>query len=203
MPAKIRLQRHGKKGQPFYHIVVADGRAPRDGKYIEKIGTYDPMTKPATIEVDIDGAVEWLGKGAQPTDTARAILSYKGVMFKKHLMGGVAKGAFTLEEAEKRFEIWASEKAAKISNAVNTVREDAKKAKKEIFEAESKVRQARLDEIAKKKADEIEAQVAAAKEKEAEAKAAEEATSEAVVEEATPEAKAEEVVEEKKEETAE
>ncbi len=203
MPAKIRLQRHGKKGQPFYHIVVADGRAPRDGKYIEKIGTYDPMTKPATIEVDIDGAVEWLGKGAQPTDTARAILSYKGVMFKKHLMGGVAKGAFTLEEAEKRFDIWTSEKAAKISNAVNTVREDAKKAKNAIFEAESKVRQARLDEIAKKKADEIEAQVAAAKEKEAEAKAAEEATSEAVVEEATPEAKAEEVVEEKKEETAE
>jgi small subunit ribosomal protein S16 len=157
------------------------------------------MTKPATIELDIDGAVTWLGKGAQPTDTARAILSYKGVMYKKHLMGGVAKGAFTMEEAEKRFEAWVNEKATKISDAVNSVREEAKKAKKAIFEAESKVRQARLDEIAKKKADEVEAQVAAAKAEEAEANATEEVAEEA----ATPEAKAEEVVEEKKEEAAE
>jgi len=188
MPARIRLQRYGKKGQPFYHIVVADGRAPRDGKFIEKIGTYNPMTKPATIDLDIDGAVEWLGKGAQPSDTARAILSYKGVMYKKHLLGGVAKNAFTAEEAEKRFAAWVTEKEAKISNAVNTVREDAKKAKDAIFEAESKIRQGRLDEIAKKKADEIEAQVAAAKEAEA-AKAAAEAPAEEAAEEATEENK--------------
>ena len=177
MPARIRLQRHGKKGQPFYHIVVADGRAPRDGKFIEKIGTYNPMTNPATIDIDIDGAVEWLGKGAQPSDTVRAILSYKGVMYKKHLMGGVAKNAFTKEEAEKRFEAWAAEKAAKISNATNAVREELKKDKDARFEAESKIRQGRLDEIAKKKAEEIEAQVAAAKEAEA-AKAAAEAPAE-------------------------
>ncbi len=201
MPAKIRLQRHGKKGQPFYHIVVADGRAPRDGKFIEKIGTYNPMTKPATIDLDIDVAVAWLGKGAQPTDTARAILSYKGVMYKKHLLGGVAKNAFTMEEAEKRFEAWAAEKAAKISNAVNTVREDAKKAKEAIFEAESKIRQGRLDEIAKKKAEEIEAQVAAAKEEEA-AKAAAEAPAEEAAEETKEEA-APEATEENKEAAAE
>jgi len=188
MPAKIRLQRYGKKGQPFYHIVVADGRAPRDGKFIEKIGTYNPMTKPATIDVDIDVAVAWLGKGAQPTDTARAILSYKGVMYKKHLLGGVAKGAFTMEEAEKKFETWAAEKAAKISNATNAVREEVKKDKDARFEAESKIRQGRLDEIAKKKAEEIEAQVAAAKEAEAAKAAAEAPAEEAATEEAAPEA---------------
>ncbi|MCK5856365.1 MAG: 30S ribosomal protein S16 [Bacteroidales bacterium] len=187
MPAKIRLQRYGKKGNPFYHIVVADGRAPRDGKFIEKIGTYNPMTKPATIDIDIDVAVAWLGKGAQPTDTARAILSYKGVMYKNHLLGGVAKNAFTKEEAEKRFDAWTAEKEAKVSDAVNETREETKKAKKDIFDAESKIRQGRLDEIAKKRADEIEAQVAAAKEAEA-AKAAAEAPAaeEAKEEEAAP-----------------
>ncbi len=193
MPARIRLQRYGKKGQPFYHIVVADGRAPRDGKFIEKIGTYNPMTNPATIDIDIDGAVEWLSKGAQPSDTARAILSYKGVMYKNHLMGGVAKKAFTLEEAEKRFEAWVATKAIKVSDATNAVREELKKDKDARFEAESKIRQGRLDEIAKKKADEIEAQVAAAKEAEA-AKAAAEAekvAAEAPAEEAKEEAAAE------------
>ncbi len=202
MPAKIRLQRYGKKGHPFYHIVVADGRAPRDGKFIEKIGTYNPMTKPATIDVDIDEAVAWLRKGAQPTDTTRAILSYKGVMYKKHLLGGVDKGAFTLEEAEKRFDIWVSEKTAKVNNAVNETIEEVKKVKDAIFEAESKVRQARLDEIAKKKADELEAQVAEAKAKEAKANAdLEEAEKKA--ESTAPEVKAEDLVEEKKEEATE
>jgi len=203
MPAKIRLQRYGKKGQPFYHIVVADGRAPRDGKYIEKIGTYNPMTKPATIELDIDGAVAWLGKGAQPTDTARAILSYKGVMYKKHLLGGVAKGAFTAEEAEKRFDAWVAEKTAKINNAISANKEEIRNAKKAILDAESKVRQARLDEIAKKKAEEIEAQVAAAKAEEAAKAEAEAPAEEAATEEAAPEAKAEEAAEDRKEETAE
>src|ERR1044072_9278504 len=100
MPTKIRLPRHGKKAQAFFHIVVADGRAPRDGKFIEKIGTYDPKTNPATININTEKAIEWLKNGAQPTDTCRAILSYKGVMYKKHLLEGVKKGAFSAEQAE-------------------------------------------------------------------------------------------------------
>ena len=103
MPVKIRLARHGKEGYAFYHIVVADSRAPRDGKFIEKVGTYNPNTNPATIDLNFEKALEWLQKGAQPTDTCRAILSYKGVMYKKHLLGGVAKGAFTAEAAEAKF----------------------------------------------------------------------------------------------------
>src|SRR3546814_14210089 len=95
MPVKIRLQRHGKKGRPFYQVVVADSRAPRDGRFIERLGTYNPNTNPATIELDVQLAVEWLGKGAQPTDTARSILSYKGALYKRHLEVGVRKGAFT------------------------------------------------------------------------------------------------------------
>ncbi len=195
MPAKIRLQRHGKKGQPFYHIVVADGRAPRDGKFIEKIGTYNPMTKPATIDIDIDGAVEWLKKGAQPTNTARAILSYTGVLYKKHLLGGVEKGAFSAEEAEKRFDAWKAEKTAKINNASKAYQDEVAKTKAERLEEESKIRQARLDEINKKKQEEIEAQVKAAQE--------EAATEEADVEEAAAEATEEAPADEKKEEAAE
>ena len=103
MATRIRLARHGKRKQAFYHIVVADQRAPRNGRFIEKLGIYNPNTNPATIELDFDSAVNWLLKGAQPSDTVRAMLSYKGVMMKKHLMAGVAKGAFNEEEAEKRF----------------------------------------------------------------------------------------------------
>jgi small subunit ribosomal protein S16 len=114
MPVKIRLQRHGKKDYAFFHIVVADSRSPRDGKFIEKLGIYNPNTNPATIELNLDSALDWLNKGAQPTDTCRAILSYKGVLYKRHLLGGVKKGAFTLEEAEKRFQAWLTEKEAKI-----------------------------------------------------------------------------------------
>ena len=110
MPVKIRLQRHGKKGKPFYWIVAADSRAKRDGRYLEKLGTYNPNVNPAQIDLDVDGAVKWLGNGAQPTDTARAILSYKGVMLKKHLLGGVAKGALTEEQANAKFEAWIAEK---------------------------------------------------------------------------------------------
>ena len=102
MAVKIRLQRHGKKGKPFYWIVAADARSKRDGKYLEKIGTYDPNTSPATIDLNFDSAISWLGKGAQPTNTAKAILSYSGVLLKKHLDGGVKKGAFTEAEAKKR-----------------------------------------------------------------------------------------------------
>ena len=110
MAVKIRLARRGKKGYAFYHIVVADARAPRDGKFIENIGSYNPNTNPATITLDFDKALDWLQKGAQPTDTCRAILSYKGVLYKKHLLGGVAKGAFSESDAEAKFNKWMSEK---------------------------------------------------------------------------------------------
>ena len=110
MPVKIRLQRKGRRKRPFYHIVIADARAPRDGKFIEKIGTYNPMTVPATIELDRDQAYDWLMKGAQPTDTVRAILRFKGVLYRKHLQRGVAKGALTQEAADQKFEEWITEK---------------------------------------------------------------------------------------------
>ena len=115
MPTKIRLQRHGKKGQPFYHIVIADGRAPRDGKYIERIGTYNPLVKPADIKLDFDRALHWLQVGAQPTDTMRAILTYKGVIYKNHLLVGVKKGAHTEEQANAKFDAWLKEKEEKNS----------------------------------------------------------------------------------------
>ncbi|MDG1762792.1 MAG: 30S ribosomal protein S16 [Flavobacteriaceae bacterium] len=114
MPVKIRLQRHGKKGKPFYWIVAADARSKRDGRYLEKLGTYNPNTNPATINLQLDNTVTWLEKGAQPTDTARTLLSYKGVMIKHHLNGGVRKGAFTQEEADQKFAAWLEEKEAKI-----------------------------------------------------------------------------------------
>ena len=115
MAVKIRLARHGKKAAPFYHIVAADSRAPRDGKFIEKLGTYNPITNPATIELNFERALDWLMKGAQPTDTCRAILSYKGVLYKKHLLGGVAKGAFSESDAEAKFNKWMEEKLGKLS----------------------------------------------------------------------------------------
>lgn len=115
MPVKIRLQRKGRKKSPFYHIVVADVRSPRDGRFIEKLGTYNPMTRPATIDIDRDKAYDWLMKGAQPTDTVRAILRFKGVYYKKHLLRGVAKGALTEEEAEAKYQEWVSKKEAKIA----------------------------------------------------------------------------------------
>lgn len=115
MSVKIRLQRKGRKQRPFYQIVVADSRSPRDGRFIEKLGTYNPMTKPATIEIDRDKAFDWLMKGAQPTETARAILRFKGVYYKKHLMRGVKKGAMTQEEADAKYNEWVDAKEAKIA----------------------------------------------------------------------------------------
>ncbi|MCJ8152309.1 30S ribosomal protein S16 [Chryseobacterium sp. SSA4.19] len=144
MSVKIRLQRHGKKGKPFFHIVVADSRARRDGRFIEKLGTYNPITNPATIDLNIDAAVKWLNNGAQPTDTARAILSYKGALYKKHLQGGVAKGAFDEAEAEKRFNAWVEAKDSKVQGKVEglaTAKADAKKA---AFDAETKVNEGRI-----------------------------------------------------------
>jgi small subunit ribosomal protein S16 len=114
MAVKLRLQRHGRGKRPFYHIVAADSRSPRDGNYIERIGDYNPLTKPATIHVDVDKAVAWLQKGAELTDTVNAIFKYKGILFKKHLLRGVAKGSFTLEEAEKRFQTWTEEHKNKV-----------------------------------------------------------------------------------------
>ncbi len=115
MPVKIRLQRQGRRKAPYYHIVIADVRAPRDGKFIEKIGSYNPMTTPATIEIDRDKAYDWLNKGAQPTDTARAILRFKGVLYRKHLMRGVKKGALTVEQADTMYQKWIDEKEAKVN----------------------------------------------------------------------------------------
>ena len=152
MAVKIRLARHGKKGYAFYHIVAADSRAPRDGRFIEKLGTYNPNTNPATIDLDFEKALGWLQKGAQPTDTCRAILSYKGVMYKKHLLGGIAKGAFSETEAEARFNKWMTEKAGKIEAKGNKLEADAKSAEKARLAAEAKVKEERAKAIAEKKA---------------------------------------------------
>jgi small subunit ribosomal protein S16 len=126
MSVRIRLQRHGRKQTPVYHIVIADARAPRDGSFIERIGTYNPMTKPASIEVDRMKAYEWITKGAQPTDTVRAILRFKGVMYYKHLQRGVSKGAMTPEDAELKFRAWVDEKEAKIQARANATKEERK-----------------------------------------------------------------------------
>ena len=207
MSVKIRLQRHGKKGKPFYHIVVADARASRDGKFIEKIGTYNPITNPAVIELNVDAAVKWLDNGAQPTDTARAILSYKGVLYKKHLLGGVAKGAFSAEEADKKFAAWLEGKEKQVLGKKDGLKKSKEDAKKAALEAEAKVNQGRLDAAAKVEADakaEADAKLAeekaAADAKLAEEKAAEEAANAPAVEEAAP--VAEEVVAETTEEPA-
>jgi len=144
MPVKIRLQRHGKKGKPFYWIVAADGRAKRDGKYLEKLGTYNPNINPAEINLDIDGTVKWLNNGAQPTDTARAILSYKGVMLKKHLAGGVTKGALTEEQAEEKFNAWVEEKAKKIDGKRTQLSDAKNKEEEEAFAAEKAVNEQRI-----------------------------------------------------------
>ena len=144
MSVKIRLQRHGKKGKPYYWIVAADARSKRDGKYLEKIGAYNPNTNPATIELDIDGAVTWLQNGAQPTDTARAILSYKGAMLKNHLIGGVAKGALTEEQAEEKFKAWLEEKSGKVESKAEGLAKAEAEAKAKAFEAEKAANEARI-----------------------------------------------------------
>ena len=144
MPVKIRLQRHGKKGKPYYWIVAADARAKRDGKYLEKLGAYNPNTNPATVELDVDGAVTWLQNGAQPTDTAKAILSYKGALLKNHLSIGVNKGAITQEQADEKFNSWLEEKEAKIQAKADGLSEAEAKAKAKALEAEKAVNEARI-----------------------------------------------------------
>ena len=179
MPAKIRLQRHGKKGQPFYHIVVADSRAPRDGKFIEKLGTYNPLTDPAQINIKFDRALYWYSVGAQPTDTARSLLSKTGVMMKYHLMRGVQKGAMTEEQAEIKFQNWMKEKEAKMAGITKANEEKVRGEKKTRLDAEKQVNEARAAELAKKRLAEIEAKKAAEAEAAAEAAAEETPTEEA------------------------
>ncbi|VXB22806.1 30S ribosomal protein S16 [Flavobacterium sp. 9AF] len=168
MPVKIRLQRHGKKGKPFYWIVAADARSKRDGKFLDKIGTYNPNTNPATIDLNLDSAVQWLHNGAQPTDTARAILSYKGALLKHHLDGGVRKGALTQEQADAKLAAWLEEKAGKV---------DAKKDGLSKAQADAKAKALKAEKEANEKR--LAAQAEAAKTAEAEA-----ATEEAAAEEA-------------------
>ena len=144
MPVKLRLQRHGKKGKPFYWIVAADARSKRDGKYLEKLGIYDPNKNPAIIDLNVDGAVTWLQNGAQPTDTARAILSYKGVMLKNHLAGGIKKGALTEEEAEIKFQAWLDEKANKVDAKVDSLAKAKAEAAAKALEIEKAVNEARI-----------------------------------------------------------
>lgn len=199
MAVKLRLARHGRKRLPFYHIVAADSRAPRDGKYIERIGSYSPVTTPATIELNFEKALDWLQKGAKPSDTVRAILSQEGVLMKKHLLEGVKKGAFDEAEAEKRFDLWKKDKELKLKAAqdqIQTAKSEAEKAK---FEAETKVREERAkaiaERLAKEEADRKEAEDAAKAEAEAEAEVKEE--------EKTEEAPAEEEKAEEKEEASE
>ena len=154
MPTKIRLQRKGKKRRPFYHLVVADGRAPRDGKFIERLGTYDPVPTPATIDLNFDRALHWIQVGAQPTETARSILSHKGVMLKHHLLKGVKKGALTEEEAEKKFQNWLEEKEAKTKKIISEQELSEKEKQKKIYEEEKKISEARAETIAKRKEEE-------------------------------------------------
>lgn len=150
MATKIRLQRHGKKGKAFFHLVVADGRAPRDGRFIEKIGTYNPVTNPATIDINFDRAVYWVGTGATPTDTARAILSYKGVMMKDHLLRGVKKGAMTTEQAEAKFQTWLSGKEAGVAGKIKSLADKKKAAYEARMADESAKKLSREQAIAAK-----------------------------------------------------
>ncbi|GHT20504.1 hypothetical protein AGMMS4957_07610 [Bacteroidia bacterium] len=182
MATKIRLQRHGRKGYAFYHIVIADSRAPRDGKFIERIGTYNPNTDPATVDLKFDRALYWLTVGAQPTDTAKNILSDEGVLLKKHLLGGVAKGAFSEADAETKFQTWRDAKTSAVSAKVSKASDAQKAAEKAAFEAEKAANKAKAEAVAAKKA---EAAVAVA---EAAGKGADEAVVEAAAVEAVAEA---------------
>lgn len=194
MATKIRLQRHGRKKRAFFHIVVADSRAPRDGRFIEKLGTYNPITNPATIDINVDKAVQWMSNGAQPSDTARAILSYKGVLYKHHLQVGVKKGALTQEQADAKFAEWVAAKETKVNDKRSSLASAKSNQRAEALKAEAKKR----EEIAAKV---LAKQSALTEEVEATAEeAAEETAEEATVETAAEETAAEETA---AEETAE
>ena len=185
MPVKIRLQRHGKKGKPYYWIVAADARSKRDGKYLEKLGAYNPNTNPATVELNVDGAVTWLQNGAQPTDTAKTLLSYKGALLKNHLVGGVRKGALTEEQAEAKFTAWLEEKESKIQAKADGLSDVEAKAKADALAAEKAVNEARIaaavpvvEEVEEEVAEEAAAETEEAPAAEAEAPAVEEKVAE-------------------------
>ncbi len=188
MPVRIRLARHGRKRNAFYHIIAADSRAPRDGKFIERLGSYNPNTNPATIELNFDRALQWLQNGAQPSDTAKSILSYKGVLMKKHLLDGVKKGAFDEAAAEQKFDQWIADKQSKIQAKVDKLKTDKSSSLSSRMEAEKKVNDDRAKAIAEKTA-------ALAKEAR-DAKAAAEEVVEAPVAEETPAAEADAPAEE-------
>ncbi|TCC95071.1 30S ribosomal protein S16 [Pedobacter hiemivivus] len=200
MATKIRLQRFGKKGKPFFHVVVADSRSPRDGKFIERLGSYNPNTNPATIDLNFDKTLDWVNKGAEPTDTCRAILSYKGVLYKKHLEGGVKKGALTAEQAEVKFAEWLAAKDGRIEGKKDGLTKSKDEVRKAALAAESKKNADRAAALAIKNApvvEEVVAEEEVAVEETAAADEAPVATEEApATEEATPAA------EESKEEEA-
>ena len=168
MPVKIRLARQGKKGYAFYHIVAADSRAPRDGKYIERLGSYNPNTHPATVELNFDKALTWLNNGAQPTETCRNILSHEGVLLKKHLLGGVKKGSFSEAEAELRFEKWKTEKQSKTEAVKNEATKQKNELSRKYREEEVKAREVIAKKVSEKLAT-AEPEVAAEPEVETEA----------------------------------
>jgi len=203
MATKIRLQRFGKKGKPFYHLVVADSRAPRDGKFIERIGSYNPNTNPATIDLNFDKALSWVNKGAQPTDTCRAILSYKGVLYKKHLEGGVRKGALTQDQADAKFAAWLTSKDAQITGKKDSLTQTKEQVKKAALAAEAKRKEDKAAAIEAKYAAPAEVEEVAVEEAPVaeEIENTEETTEVAVEEPATEEASAVEEVTETVEET--
>ena len=188
MATKIRLARHGKKNKPFYHIVTADARAPRDGRYIERIGSYNPNTNPAIIDIDFERALHWVGVGAIPTNTVRAMLSYKGVMYKNHLLKGVKKGALTAEQVEEKFAAWLKEKENKIDAKISSIDQANEKAKNDALASEKEKNEARASVLATAQAEAIKAEEAA--------KAAETATEEPAAETVTEEPAAETATEE-------
>ncbi|NJB71087.1 small subunit ribosomal protein S16 [Saonia flava] len=201
MPVRIRLQRHGKKGKPFYWIVAADSRSKRDGKFLEKLGIYNPNTNPATIEVNVDGSVKWLQNGAQPSETAKRILSYKGVLLKHHLLGGVAKGALTEEQVEEKFTAWLEEKEKSVSSKTDGLAKEKADAKAKALKAEKEVSEKRLAVAAEEEVTE-EAEAATEEVAETAPEVVEAAAEEAapVAEEAPAAAEAEEAAPSKEEE---
>jgi small subunit ribosomal protein S16 len=179
MATKIRLQRHGKKGKPFYYIVVADSRSPRDGKFIERLGSYNPNTNPATIDLNFDSAVKWVSTGATPTDTAKTILSHQGVLYKNHLNGGITKGALTAEQADAKFAAWLESKESKTQAKKDSLLSTKELAKKTALEAETKKKEAIAAAVVAKNTP--------AEEPVAEEEVTEEVSAEATSEEATTE----------------
>jgi len=193
MSVKIRLQRHGKKQKPFYWVVAADARSKRDGKYLEKIGTYNPNTNPATIELNLESAVKWLHNGAQPTDTAKAILSYKGALLKHHLDGGIRKGALTQEQADAKLAAWLEAKSGKVDSKKEGLTKAQADAKAKAFKAEQTVNAKRLATAAQVEADAIAAASPAVEEEVVAEEVAEEVAEVAVEETPVAEVATEEV----------